>query len=321
MFRILQGASPAPFPVAGGLHLQSPLVLAPLAGYTDLPFRLLCRELGAGLVFSEMVSSHGLHQGQKKSAAMLQSVPKERPLVVQLFGAEPDIMAAAAARICELPVDGIDLNMGCPVRKVTRRGAGAALMSEPERAAAIIQAVCAASSLPVSVKFRSGRDAAHLNAVSFARMAEDAGAAFLTIHGRTWAQAFGGQADWSLVRAVREAVRIPVIGNGDIDSFATAQERLQASACAAVMVGRGALGNPWLFAGRERPQTLAGRLPLLHRYLALCEAYLPVERVLFRIRNQVCRFLAGLNGAATARQKVLTCTTTGDIGRCLDSLA
>ena len=307
-----------PFLRHNRLYLDSPFVLAPLAGYTDLAFRLLCRELGAGLVFSEMISSHGLLYNQKKTWEMLQSIPEERPLVVQLFGSDPAIMAAAAARLSSLPIDMIDLNMGCPVRKVTKKGGGAALMKDPVRAESIIRAVCSASSLPVSVKFRSGYDADHINAVDFGQMAENAGAALLSVHGRTWAQAFGGRADWQVICAVKKAVAIPVIGNGDILTPAAGLSAMEETGCDAVMVGRGALINPWLFGGQECPETLATRLPLLQRYLALAEEFLPVERVLFKIKNQVAKLLTGLPGVGTWRQVLYTCKDTEDIMQVLE---
>ena len=322
----IAGVFATPAPVSGAV--PCPLVLAPLAGYSDLPFRLLCREQGAALAFTEMISSHGLAQDQEKTRLMLASVPADRPLVVQLFGAVPEIMAEAAARVCGLMGDGvagIDLNMGCPVRKVTKRGAGAALMTRPDLAEAVIRAVVRAARAarpgkvpPVSVKIRSGKDAAHQNAAAFAQMAEAAGASLVSVHGRTWAQAFGGEADWQAVRKVKAAVGIPVIGNGDVTNFAQARARLLESGCDAVMIGRGALGNPWLFAGRERPMNLAGRLPLIRRYLELCEEHLDTARALFRIKNQVCRLLSGLPAAAALRQAVLGAGAALEIGRTLE---
>ena len=293
--------------------LASPFVLAPLAGYTDLPFRLLCREQGAGLVFSEMISSHGLAQGQHKTMTMLKSVEAERPFIVQLFGAVPEVMAQAALKVCALPVDGIDLNMGCPVRKVVKKGAGVALMKDPERAAAIIRAVCAHTRLPVTVKFRSGWDAANLTAPQFAVMAEEAGAAAVVVHGRTWAQGFGGQADWNMIAAVKQAVRIPVIGNGDVQNHADALRMQAETGCDAVMIGRGALGNPWAFSPQGRPATLAGRMGTIRRYLALAEEHLEAARLLFRIKNHTVKFLAGLSGASQLRLAINSAATIDDI--------
>ena len=291
----------------GALRLPSPLLLAPLAGYTDLPFRLLCRESGAALCVSEMISCHGLIFNQKKTYELLFTVPEERPFAVQLFGGDPETMARAAAIVTELPVDLIDINMGCPVRKVVRKGCGAALMKEPRRAEAIIRAVCARSTLPVTVKFRSGWSDHHIIAPEFAAMAEDAGAAAVVIHGRTWAQGFGGKADWGVIRAVKEKILIPVIGNGDVLTRADGRAMMAATGCDGVMVGRGALGNPWLFGLNDRPVSLAERMPLIQRYLQLAERFLPLPKVLFKVKNQTAKLLTGISGSARMRQTLSTC--------------
>ena len=303
-------SAPAPPPVViGPLTLAAPLVLAPLAGYTDLPFRLLCREYGAALCISEMVSCHGLVFGQHNTLDLMRSVPAERPFGVQLFGGEAETMGRAAALVDTGPVDLIDLNMGCPVRKVVKKGAGVALMKDPERAAAIIRVVCSRTRLPVTVKFRSGWDAARLIAPEFAVMAEEAGAAAVVVHGRTWAQGFGGQADWGMIAAVKRAVRIPVIGNGDVLSHEDALRMQAETGCDAVMVGRGALGNPWVFSPAGRPATLAGRMEAILRYLTLAREHLEPARQLFRIKNHTVKFLAGISGAARVRQAINAAAT------------
>jgi nifR3 family TIM-barrel protein len=297
----------------GTIALRSPLVLAPLAGYTDLPFRLLCRENGAGFCFSEMISCHGLVYAQKNTVELMQSLPAERPWGIQLFGNDPEIMGQAAAIVSSHPVDLIDINMGCPVRKVTKKGSGSALMKDPQRAEAIIRAVCAHTSLPVTVKFRSGWTDATINAPQFAVMAEASGAAAVTIHARTWAQGFGGEADRQIIKAVKNAVTIPVIGNGDILSYAHGLEMMAETGCDAVMVGRGALGNPWIFSPTGRPATLSGRLPLMVRYLELAQQFLQTDRVLFKIKNHTSKFLTGLVGAARIRQLIYACPTVDEI--------
>ena len=300
----------------GPVQLDSPFILAPLAGYTDLPFRLLCREAGAALTVSEMISCHGLNYGQEQTLAMLKTLPEERPWVVQLFGAEPESMGRAAASVAAMPVDIIDINMGCPVPKVVKKGAGSALM-KPENvglAEAVIRAVVRnAADKPVTVKFRSGWDEKTIIAPDFARMCEAAGAAALTIHARTKAQQFGGKADRQIIAAVKRAVSVPVIGNGDICSYADGLAMMAETGCDAVMIGRAALGNPWIFQPSGRPETLAGRLPFILRYAELAEKHLDAIRLFSRIKHHVCRFFSGLPGAAILRQEIIACASLAEI--------
>lgn len=293
----------------GPLVLDNPFILAPLAGYTDLAFRLLCREQGAGLVVSEMISCHGLNYGQRQTLAMLGTAPQERPWSVQLFGSEPESMGRAAAAVSAMPVDLIDINMGCPVPKVVKKCCGAALMKPENRELAeqIIRAVAASTPLPVTVKFRSGWNDDSIVAPDFARMCEAAGAAAVTVHARTWAQQFGGRADRQVIAAVKQAVSIPVIGNGDISSYADGLAMMAETGCDAVMIGRGALGNPWIFQPGGRPESLAGRLPVICRYLELARQHIDTAKLLFRIKNHVSRCLAGLPSAAALRQEIMAC--------------
>jgi len=287
------------------LLVDNPFILAPLAGYTDLAFRLLCREQGAGLCFTEMISCHGMVYQQKNTLVLLQTCAQDRPLGVQLFGSNPEIMGEAAGMISKDMADFIDINMGCPVRKVTKKKAGAALMKDMELARAIIARVVEKSSLPVTIKCRSGWDNANITAPVFAKMAEDAGAVAVTVHGRTWKQAFSGTADWQVIQQTQQGVRIPVIGNGDILHYSDGRRMLSETGCAGVMIGRGALGNPWVFSPQGRPDTLQGRLPVIRRHLELAQSYLDVDKMLFRLKNHACRYLNGLAGAGTIRTEIM----------------
>lgn len=297
----------------GQLTLKNPFFLAPLAGYTDLPFRILCRELGASLCFSEMVSCHGLVFGQKKTLDMLQSVPEERPVAFQIFGNDPKIMGEAAAILSTRSFDIIDINMGCPVRKVTKKGSGAALMKDMELAESIIQAVCRNTDLPVTVKFRSGWNNDSIIAPDFGIMAQEAGASAITIHARTWAQGFGGKADRNIIKQVKQSASIPVIGNGDISSYQDGLRMMEETGCDGVMIGRGALGNPWVFKEEGKPETLTGRRKVILRHLELAQKFLPEKRVLFRIKNHSGRYLAGLPGASRIRKLIVDANSIDEI--------
>lgn len=302
------------------LNFTNPLVLAPLAGYSDLPFRLLCRRHGAGYVVTEMVSCHGLLFRQSNTLRLLASVAEEQPLAIQLFGAEPEAMGEAAASLGDHTAAMIDLNMGCPVRKVTKRGAGAALMSTPKLAASIIEKVVAKTSLPVTVKIRSGKDPRNINAPAFAKMAEECGASAITIHARTWSQGFSGTIDRQVIAAVKESISIPVIGNGDIHCRQDALEMMEETGCDGVMIGRGALGNPWIFGESARPQHLNALAAAALEHLQLIERFLPAERLIGHIKSQLSRYFKGLPGAAQFRGELMASTDLSAF-RCLISSA
>ncbi|MBP2018343.1 tRNA-dihydrouridine synthase B [Symbiobacterium terraclitae] len=299
----------------GSLTIERPLALAPMAGVTNWPFRRLCKEQGCGLVVTEFVSDKALIYDSRRTREMILLLDDERPAGVQIFGAEPDTMARAAVRVVELvQPDLIDINMGCPAPKVTRGRGGSSLLKEPELAQEIVrQVVRAVAPLPVTVKMRIGWDARSINAVEVARRVEEAGAALITVHGRTREQHYSGRADWDVIAAVARAVSVPVLGNGDITSPRDAEERLRTTGVAGLAIGRGALGNPWVFSrtlhyletGEMLPEPDARqRVEMALRHLDLMIAYKGEFLAVREMRKHAAWYLKGLYGAAEARAAI-----------------
>ena len=302
------------------LHLESPLILAPLAGYTDLAFRLLCRQFGAGLCYTEMISCHGLVYQKEKTQLLTRTVPEERPVALQLFGADPIIMGEAAALVSDMPVDIIDINMGCPVRKVTKKGAGAALMKDAYLAATIISEVCNNTNLPVTVKIRTGWNHDSIVAPDFAKMAEDNGANAIAVHGRTWSQGFVGQVDWQTIARVKKNVAIPVIGNGDVNTYQEALQFMDNTGCDGIMIGRAALGNPWVFSPEGIPTSLAKRMAGLKRHLELIQEFSNTDKILPKIKNQAGRYFKGIAGGSAIRMQIYQAGSFDEILKLTQSL-
>ena len=285
--------------------------LAPLAGISNLPFRLIARSLGCGLAYTEMISANGLVRKTAKTFEYLKTCADDHPLGAQIFGADPEIMAQAACIVAGHGVDLIDINMGCPVKKVIKTGSGAILMKNPDLVARIIDSVKKAVRIPVTVKIRSGWTHGSINAVEIARIAEDSGADAITIHARTADQGYSGRADWKVIAEVKKAVNIPVIGNGDIWQPQDAIKMLRETSCDAVMVGRGALGNPWIFKGII--QACSGQagncLPSLDQRQKMIKNHWEMEVQFLgdklagkRFRKHLLWYTKGLEGASRFRQ-------------------
>lgn len=293
--------------------MENNIILAPMAGVTDLPFRLLCSEQGAGLAGMEMVSAKAILYGNKNTEELLAIHPEEGPVSLQLFGSDPKIVSEMAKRIEERPFAFLDINMGCPVPKIVNNGEGSALMREPELAGKIIAATVKAIGKPVTVKIRKGFDAEHVNAVEMAKIAEAAGAAAVAVHGRTREQFYSGQADWEIIAKVKEAVSIPVIGNGDVTDGETAAKLLMETGCDGVMIGRAARGNPWLFRqviayledGRKLlPPAMEEKKKMILRHAALQLETKGEYTGIREMRKHLSWYTAGMPGSAKFRQRV-----------------
>lgn len=294
----------------GKIKLDTPLALAPMAGITDLPFRLICRRLGCGMTVSEMVSAKGLLYKNVKTTEMLRIDAGERPTAIQLFGSVPEELAEAARLVEASGADIIDFNMGCPVPKIVNNGEGSALMKNPELAHAILAAMVQAVKIPVTVKFRAGWDDSHRNAVEIAKAAEAAGVSAVAVHGRTRQQFYEGKADWQIIADVKRAVKVPVFGNGDIFTVADGLRLREETGCDGLMIGRGADGNPWLFRelaaalrGEELPAapTLEERLAQAAEHLAMLIAYKGEHISVKEMRRHISAYLKGLPHAAEFR--------------------
>ncbi len=297
----------------GDISLANNLVLAPLAGITDLPFRLIARACGAGLVYSEMISAKGLVYMNHSTRAILSTVAEDRPVAFQLFGSDPVFMAEAAKILDGLEIDIIDINMGCPVRKVVKRGAGSALLKDLLLAEKIIRAVVMNTRLPVTVKIRSGWDANSIVAVEAAGMAESAGAASVIVHGRTSRQMFAGTVDLHVIRQVKEAVSIPVIGNGDVTSPGDIEHMMSETGCDGVMIGRGSLGNPWIFSPAGGPESVEERQGFLLQHICLMERFLAPREALFKARKHAGWYAKGLRGCSGFRKRLYDAHSLQDL--------
>src|SRR5437667_11131659 len=279
------------------------LRLAPMAGVTNAPFRLIARECGAGLLTSEEIDARALVRDNARTLALTAYLPEERPLVMQLLGEDPDILAEAARRLEAAGADGIDLNMGCPVTKIVAKGQGAALMRDPLRAAVIFRTLRKAVAGTLTIKIRGGWDDRSVNAPEIARLAESEGVDGVTVHPRTRSQQYTGRAPWDVIAEVVAAVRVPVTGNGDVESHADAATMIAATGCAAVMIGRGALGRPWVFRGVEVARD--ERAAVIRRHAALIEAHLAERPALVQLKKHLAWYSDRLPFAARARPAIV----------------
>lgn len=297
----------------GNVTLENNLILAPMAGVTDLPFRLLCKEQGAGLLCTEMISAKAIHFKNKNTKSLMRILPEERPVSLQLFGSEPDLMAEIAAQIEDEPFDILDINMGCPVPKVVNNQEGSALMKNPKLVGEIVSKMASAIKKPLTVKIRKGFTEGSVNAVEIAKIIEASGAAAIAVHGRTREQYYAGKADWDIIRQVKEAVSIPVIGNGDVNSPESAKRLIEETGCDGIMIGRAARGNPWIFGRinrfletgvKEEEPGVQEVKEMILKHARLQIEYKGEYTGMREIRKHVAWYTAGMPHSASVRRQV-----------------
>lgn len=315
--------------IIGNVQIENPFVLAPMAGVTDLPFRTLCKEQGAGLICMEMVSAKAVSFHNKNTEALMEIDPSEHPVSLQLFGSEPDLMAEVAKSIEDRPFDILDINMGCPVPKVVNNGEGSALLKNPDLIVEIVKKISSAIKKPLTVKVRIGFEKEQVDIVEIAKRVEDAGAAAIAVHGRTRQQYYSGTADWDAIRRVKEAVSIPVIGNGDVDSPQKAEALIKETGCDAVMIGRAVRGNPWIFREMNHYFKTGELLPrpsveeVREMILRHARAQIAVKGEFTGIREMrkhVAWYTAGMRHSAGLRRESNTIADYGELEKLLERM-